>query len=673
MCGIVGWANLNSNSSPNEEDEMFLRAMCSRVQHRGPDAEGVFLSESVAIGMRRLSVIDLHTGAQPVFNEDRSIAVVMNGEIYNFQELRKDLKQSGHKFFTDSDIEVLPHLYEEHGQRMVEKLNGMFAFALWDSRRKRLFMVRDRFGEKPLYYCVFAGKLIFASELKALLAHPDVETKLSFQALRQYLAFDYVPAPLSIYQGIFKLPAAHSLTLENGEIKIERYWNLSFQKRRPVPSVEEAAEELRVLLAESTKMRLMSDVPLGVLLSGGVDSSSIAAFAQQFSSRPVKTFSIGFEESSFDESYYARQVAKHLGTEHHEDILSMDKAADLLPEIAVWLDEPLADDSILPTFLLSRFVRSEVTVALGGDGGDEIFGGYPWYYAHKMAERYEKIPLFLRRNFIENILDNLPAGTGNMPFAFLAKRFIKSLEKQDLVERHHSLFGSFTVNEQENLLTDEVISLNGADVYAEARRWLQIWESANLKDSGQVIASNHIIEKMQFLDMKFFLAEDVLTKVDRASMAVSLEVRSPFLDPRIAEFSASLPRDFKLNCKTAKFAFGRTGKFILKKAVASMLPRQVTRRKKQGFSVPVASWLNGKLKPLVCDLLAPDRIKNQGLFNPAFVQKLLTEHETRKANHYKTLWTLLVFQLWLDNFPSNDSSMHDKRKSCASDLRVDRN
>jgi asparagine synthase (glutamine-hydrolysing) len=642
MCGIVGWANLDSNSSPNEADEILLRAMCAKIKHRGPDAEGVFLCESVALGMRRLSVIDLYTGAQPVFNEDRSISVVMNGEIYNFQELRKDLKQHGHKFFTDSDIEVLPHLYEEYGEQMLKKLNGMFAFALWDSRRRKLFLARDRFGEKPLYYGVFAGKLLFASELKALLTHPDVETRINFQALRQYLAFDYVPAPLSIYQGIFKLPAAHSLTLENGEIKIERYWNLSFHKRQPVPSVEDAAEELRGLLADSTKMRLMSDVPLGVLLSGGVDSSSIAAFAQQFSSKPVKTFSIGFEEASFDESRYARLVAKHLGTEHYEDILSVDKAADLLPEIASWLDEPLADASILPTFLLSRFVRSEVTVALGGDGGDEIFGGYPWYYAQKMAERYEKIPPVIRRNFFENIVNALPAGTKNMPFDFMAKRFIKSLENQDLVARHHSLLGSFTADEQETLLTGEVKSLNGANIYDGAQHWLDVCDADNM------------IERMQFLDMKFFLAENVLAKVDRASMAVSLEVRSPFLDPRIAEFSASLPRDYKLNCKTARFALGRTGKFILKKAVAPMLPTQITNRRKQGFTVPVAAWLNGKLNPLVRDLLAPDRIKKQGIFNQAYVQNILTEHETGKANHYKTLWTLLIFQLWCDNFPSKD-------------------
>ncbi len=638
MCGIAGWANSDANVCSQNVSESALRLMCDRMIHRGPDSEGLWLGRGVALGMRRLSIIDLKTGGQPVWSEDKSIAAVMNGEIYNFRQLRKNLEESGHIFSSQTDTEVLPHLYEEHGAGMVEKLNGMFAFALWDSRKKKLFLARDRFGEKPLYYGVFAGKLFFASELKALLAHPDVETRLNYAALRQYLAFDYVPAPLSIYENIFKLPAAHTLTLEDGEIKIERYWNLSFQKPCPAPSIEEAAGELRRLLADSTRMRLMADVPLGVLLSGGVDSASIAAFAQQHSSKPVKTFCIGFEEASFDESHYARQVATHLGTEHYEDVLSVNKAADLLPEIAKWLDEPLADASILPTFLLSRFVRSEVTVALGGDGGDEIFAGYPWYYAHKMAERYEKIPRFLRRNFFESVVNRLPTGDKNMSFDFLAKRFIKSLTNQDLAARHHSLLGSFMFGEQEHLLTDSVKSRNGANIYDGAQDWLEICDADN------------IVEKMQFLDMKSYLAEDILTKIDRASMAVSLEVRSPFLDPRIAEFSASLPRDYKLNCKTAKFAFGNTGKFILKKAVAPLLPPPVTKRKKQGFVIPVAAWLKGKLNPLVRDLLAPERIKKQGLFNSIFVQKLLAEHETGQANHDKMLWTLLIFQLWFDNF-----------------------
>lgn len=654
MCGIVGWADLDSKYSPGETDDANLRAMCARIKHRGPDSEGVFLSDSVALGMTRLAIIDLHTGQQPVFNESGTITVVTNGEIYNFRELRNDLKQLGHTFVTDTDVEVLPHLYEEYGDQMLEKLNGMFALALWDAPRKKLFLARDRFGEKPLYYGFFAGKLLFASELKALLAHPSVEAKLDLYAMRQYLAFDYVPAPHSIFQGIFKLPAANSLSLELGETKIERYWDLSFRKTQPPPRIGEAAEHLNEILADATRIRLMSDVPLGILLSGGVDSSSIAAFAQQFSSKPVKTFSIGFEEPSFDESHYARKVAQHLGTEHHEEILSIDKAADLLPEIGSWLDEPLSDASILPTFLLSRFARSEVTVALGGDGGDEIFGGYPWYFAHKVAEKYEKLPRFLRKCLLERIINNLPAGNKNMAFDFMAKRFVNSLENHDLVERHQSFMGSFTSKEQESLLSDELRSHNRLDIYAEARSCLQDWETKNLNGSGPVIASDHIIEKMQFLDMKFYLAEDILAKVDRASMAVSLEVRSPFLDPRIAEFSASLPRDHKLNCKTAKFGFGRTGKFILKTAVAPMLPREVVQRKKQGFTIPVAAWLRTILNPLARELLAFERIKKQKLFSPVYVARLLAEHESGKMDHSKMLWTLLVFQIWLENFLSFD-------------------
>ncbi len=506
--------------------------MCSRIEHRGPDSEGSYLANSVALGIRRLAVIDLVTGEQPFFNEDRSVAAVLNGEIYNYRQLRSDLIGRGHRLLSNSDTEVLPHLYEDLGPQMVEKLNGMFAFATWDEKRKRLFIVRDRFGQKPLYYGTFGGKLIFASELKAMLAHPDVETRLSLHAMRQYLAFDFIPAPFSIYEGIYKLPAAHHLTLERGEIKIEQYWELNYKKRLPYPTIEDAADELSSLIADSTKMRMISDVPLGVLLSGGVDSSCIAAFAQRFSEKPVKTFCIGFEEASFDESARARQVAKHLGTEHYEDRLSVQRAADLIPEISGWLDEPMADSSILPTFLLSRFVRSEVTVALGGDGADEIFGGYPTYLAHKLAERYEKIPYFLRRNLIENSVNLLPTGGRKMTFDFLAKRFFRSLSYKDPVSRHLSFFGSFTNDEFGGLLTDSVNGQPGPDIYAEARDW------AARCEFDTAVESDNVVERMQFLDMKFYLAEDIMTKVDRASMAASLEVRSPYLDRRIVEFAA---------------------------------------------------------------------------------------------------------------------------------------
>src|SRR5215471_8501657 len=330
MCGIAGWANLDPRTQPPDGAEELLRGMCDRMHHRGPDSEGYLVDDGVALGMRRLAIIDLLTGDQPTFNQDRSVAVVLNGEIYNYREVRTDLEKRGHSFRTESDTEVLPHLYDEYGRDMVQHLNGMFAFALWDEKRKRLFIARDRFGEKPLYWGVFDRTLLFASEPKVLLAHPAVKPDLNLDALRQYLSFDYVPAPLSIYQGISKLPAAHTLTLENGEIKTERYWRLSYETRQPVPSVPEAAEQLRDLLADSVKLRLVSDVPLGVLLSGGIDSSLVAALAVRASSETVKTFSIGFAEASFDESQYARAVAKFLGTDHHEERFSATLAANLV-------------------------------------------------------------------------------------------------------------------------------------------------------------------------------------------------------------------------------------------------------------------------------------------------------------------------------------------------------
>jgi asparagine synthase (glutamine-hydrolysing) len=511
---------------------------------------------------------------------------------------------------------------------MVEHLNGMFAFALWDKRREKLLIARDRFGEKPLYYGVFDGRLIFASEVKVLLENPRVKPELNLDSLRQYLSFDYVPAPNSIYKNIYKLPAAHVLILEKGEIKTRRYWNLSFEKSKKL-SVPSASHQLKELLADSVRMRLVSDVPLGILLSGGVDSSTVAAFATQFSSEKVKTFSIGFEEDSFDESKFARAVATHLGTEHYEDKLSVERAADLISEIGTWLDEPLSDGSLLPTFLLSRFVKKHVTVALGGDGGDEIFAGYPMYYAHKVADIYGAIPQFLRNNLIEPIVNNLPVSSKNLSFDYKAKRFVAA-SKYDVVTRHHSWFGSFSIEQQNALLSADVLAQTNGDIYKGA------------KDLLNICGAENEIEQMQFLDMNFYMAEDILTKVDRASMAVSLEVRAPFLDYRVAEFAAGLPLEYKLK--------GSVGKYILKETVKDLLPKSIIKRPKKGFGIPIAEWLKGKLNPLLHEMLAPERLKNQGLFNSDFVQKLIKEHEQNIISHYKQLWTLLVFQIWYDNF-----------------------
>ena len=629
MCGITGWANLDARTPPPEGAKQLLHSMCERMVHRGPDAEGLLVSTGVALGMRRLAIIDLVTGEQPAFNEDHSVAVVLNGEIYNYRELRADLESRGHSFRSASDTEVLPHLYEEYGKNMVQHLNGMFAFALWDATQQRLFIARDRFGEKPLYWGTFGNQLLFASEPKVLLAHPDVRPGLNLNALRQYLSFDYIPAPLSIYEGINKLPAAHTLTLEAGHAAVEPYWCLSYRTKQPVPDEAEAAKRLEELLAESVRMRLVSDVPLGVLLSGGVDSSAVAAFAVRASSEPVKTFSISFSESSFDESSYARSVAKYLGTDHHEERLSSNLAANLIGEIGSWMDEPFSDPSLVPTYLLSRFTRKHVTVALGGDGGDELFAGYQMYRGHHWAEIYTRLPALLKRGLIEPLVHWLPVKTKNLSLDYKAVRFVTGV-KYDLVTRHHVWFGSFTPEQQEQLLTADALATSDGDIYRDARRMVSECDAETL------------VERMQNLDTQLYLAEDILTKVDRASMAVSLEVRAPFLDPSVAEFAASLPANYKLR--------GGKSKYILKRAVADLLPPFVTRRSKKGFGVPVAEWLKGKLKPLARDLLSPERVRRAGVFNPEYVTRLQDEHERGVANHRKLLWTLLMFELWHESF-----------------------
>ena len=629
MCGITGWANLDSYAPPPDGARDLLHAMCERMIHRGPDSEGLFVTTGVALGMRRLAIIDLVTGEQPAYNEDKSVAVILNGEIYNYRELRSELERRGHVFRSASDTEVLPHLYEEYGDAMVNELNGMFAFALWDSRRRRLLIARDRFGEKPLYWGVFDKTLLFASEPKVLLAHPAVKPALNLNALRQYLSFDYVPAPLSIYEGINKLPAAHKLTVENGRVNVERYWRLSYETTAPVPSENEAAERLRELLADAVRMRLVSDVPLGVLLSGGVDSSTVAALAVRASSEAVKTFSISFAESSFDESAYARGVAKFLGTDHHEERLSANLAANLVSEIGAWMDEPFSDPSLVPTYLLSRFTRKHVTVALGGDGGDELFAGYPMYAGHRWAEVYKHVPLALRRGLVEPVIRLLPVKTKNLSFDYKAVRFVTGA-KYDTVARHHVWFGSFTPEEQDQLLTREALAASDGRIYASAQL---IADECNNDD---------VVTRMQSVDTQLYLAEDILTKVDRASMAVSLEVRAPFLDPRVAEFAASLPCNYKLR--------GLKTKYILKKAVHELLPPFVTRRGKKGFGVPVAEWLKEKLRPLARDLLSTERVRRAGVFNPEYVARLQDEHERGVANHRKLLWTLLMFELWHESF-----------------------
>lgn len=647
MCGIAGWINLDT-TKPNHNAEPVLHSMCETIVHRGPDSEGLWTDEMVALGMRRLSIIDLKTGDQPVFSEDKSVVVMMNGELYNYREVRAELEKDGFKFVTKTDTEILPHLYQKYGDAFLDHVNGMYALSLWDSRRKKLIIARDRFGEKPLYYGIFDGKLIWASEPKAILAHPSVKPELDLNALRHYVSFDYVPAPMSIYKGIHKLPAAHVLVVEYGEVRTRKYWDISWgpttwsangylKHEGPMApdDLEVKAWELRELLSDAVRMRLVSDVPLGILLSGGIDSSTVAAFATQHATERVKTFSIGFEEDSFDESKYARKVAKHLDTEHYEDKLSATTAGDLISDIGKWLDEPMSDGSLIPTFLLAQFVRKHVTVALGGDGGDELFAGYPMYYAHTLAAKYNAIPAFVRSGLIEPVVNALPVSTSNMSFDYKAKRFVRSA-KNDPITRHHGWFGSFAVEQHEKLFTKDVLAQTEADIYRGVRELVDASDAKNA------------IEKAQYADINYYLAEDILTKVDRAAMAVSLETRAPFLDPRVGQFATSIPVEYKLK--------GKSGKVILKEAMKGLLPHDILHRPKKGFGIPIAEWLKGRLNSLMHDMLSPERINKQGLFNVDYVQKLMKEHEAGTASHHKELWTLLVFQLWFDNFLQRASS-----------------
>ncbi|HZS10442.1 MAG TPA: asparagine synthase (glutamine-hydrolyzing) [Blastocatellia bacterium] len=624
MCGIVGFINTERERTA---DERLARAMAAAIIHRGPDDEGFYSSRNVALGMRRLSIIDLAGGHQPIPNEDGSVWVVFNGEIYNFRELREKLVARGHQLKTSSDTEVIVHLYEDYGDELVRHLNGMFAFALWDERRERLLVARDRMGEKPLYWTLTDSAFIFASELKALLTHPTVERKLNLSALRKYLFYECVPSPHAIIEGVRKLAPAHRLIFERGTVREERYWKLDYDVEKTRISEAEAIDEVRGRLREAVQLRLIADVPLGVLLSGGVDSSSVAALARESAAGRVKTFSIAFDEKSFDESNYARAVAEHLGTEHFEHRFTEREMLELVPEIPRLLDEPLGDSSLIPTYLVSRFTREHVTVALGGDGGDELFAGYPTYVAHRMAGYYRSLPQFVRHHVIEPVVASLPVSTDNLSFDFKAKRFVRGAALLDGT-RHQSWMGSFDEAQQRLLLNPEILSaFPDEEVFSEVRAY----DYRNGLD---------IVERMMTFDAQQYLSEGVLVKVDRASMAASLETRAPFLDHTFIEFLTRLPVSFKLR--------GFTTKYILKQAMRDKLPAQVIDRPKKGFGMPVAEWVKGELRPLVREMFSPDRLKRHDLFNLKYVERMLSEHESGIADNRKLIWTLLMFEMWAE-------------------------
>jgi asparagine synthase (glutamine-hydrolysing) len=607
VCGICGIASSNGPADPQR-----LVRMSATLVHRGPDADGTIVDGPVGLAARRLAIIDLDTGDQPIANEDGSIHVVQNGELYNYRELRTELERAGHRFRTHSDTEVLVHLYEQHGLEFARRLRGMFSLAVWDSSRRRLVLARDRYGIKPLYYRAGETGLQFASELRAL---PRGEVDLD--ALEAFLAFNSIPAPLTIFREARKLPPGHLLVWEDGDVELHRF-------ARPGPAAAgdlrggdeaELVEELRARLRDSVRAHLIADVPVGVLLSGGIDSSALAALAAESSGEPLRTFSIGFEERSFDELADARLVAERYATQHRELVLRPD-AALLLPALADAFDEPFADSSALPTYLVSQLAAQDVKVALSGEGGDELFGGYYTYVADLLAQRVGPAARLARP-----LIERLPTSSARASFDYKAKRFARAAHLPPL-ERHHGWKEIFSAEARAGL-TGRNSAFDPVDLL---RARFAETEGAEL------------IARLQDVDFGLYLVDDLLVKTDRASMAHSLEARVPYLDPAVTNLASALPRRQRVR--------GLRKKVLLRKAVAPLLPQEIVRGKKRGFSIPAAAWLRGELEPFARDTLSRDAVRRQGYFRPEAVERLIDRHVEGKEDLSRQLWGLLAFTLW---------------------------
>ncbi len=627
MCGICGVYD----PSGRGVDSTLVEAIRDRLRHRGPDDAGLYHDPLVGLGMTRLSIIDLETGHQPIANEDGTIWVVCNGEIYNFQALRAMLEQDGHRFTTRSDSEVIVHLYERDGEACVDHLEGMFAFAVWDRPRRRLLLARDHLGIKPLYYAPVGQGLVFASELKALLCHPDLSRDVDLCALDDYLTLEYVPAPKTIYRAIRKLPPAHRLIADARGVRVERYWQARFIPKTAVADERALAEQLLELLGRAVRSHLVSDVPIGLLLSGGLDSSAVAALMPPAAAASVRSFTVRFEESSFDESSHARAVAKHLGIRYHEELLTAEGAVRCLPKVMAALDEPLGDASAIPTFFLSRMARRQVTVALSGEGGDELFAGYPTYQAHRLAVWYRRLPLGIRECVVSPLIRALPVSRDNLSFDFRAKRFLAGMTLAP-TQQHLLWMGSLGPDAKRQVLTEEVQSALRTQPYESLEA------VAGSLNGGERL---DLVDTMLRMDLETYLPNDLLVKVDLMSMANSLEVRVPFLDRHVVEFACTLPSRWKLR--------GLTTKYLVRRALATRLPRKVVRRPKKGFGIPVAEWIRGPLRPLIVDALDAARLSREGFFNGLAVRRLLDEHMAGAADHRKPLWSLFVFQQWMSS------------------------
>jgi len=624
MCGIVGIVR----SDGLDVDRALLTRMADAVRHRGPDDDGFYLNGPVGLGMRRLSIIDLAGGAQPIHNQDRSAWIVFNGEIYNYRQLRDQLEKLGHTFYTNSDTEAIIHAYDQYGADCPEHLRGMFAFAIWDERTQELFLARDRVGKKPVLYAQVNGQLVFGSEFSALLQHPDIGKDIDFEALNHYLSFMCVPAPLTAYREIRKLEPGHSLRYRKGEIRIERYWQPDFSRKVDI-SEQEAGEEAIKILRDAVKVRLMSEVPLGAFLSGGIDSSAVVALMSEESSAPVKTFSIGFEEQEFSELQHARRVAAHVGADHHEFIVRPD-ALEVLPILVEHYGEPYADSSAVPTYYVARETRKHVTVALNGDGGDESFAGYERYAAMRLAEKYHRIPAVLRDTVLRQAIELMPSSETKRGRVRDVKRFVEaaSLPK---VERYLRWLSVFDSQAKQDLCTDNF------------RQKTQAHSPAGIIDPWFARANGSgIVDAALLTDIMTYLPNDLLVKVDIATMANSLEARSPFLDHHVIEFAASLPEKYKLR--------GLTTKYLLKQVLKKLLPAENVDRRKMGFGVPIGHWFRGKLQPFLRETILSESALKRGLFKPDAVKRLVELHTRSERDYSHQLWTLLMLELWFRRF-----------------------
>lgn len=625
MCGITGFVN----KAANRIDRSILEKMNAAITHRGPDDDGFYVNENAALGMRRLSIIDVAGGRQPIHNADKTKWIVFNGEIYNYQDLRADLKRRGHKFYTNSDTEAIIHLYDEYGADCLEHLRGMFAFAIWDSEDKSLFLARDRIGKKPILYSHQSnGDLIFGSEFQALLQHPAISREVDMEAIDSYLSYLCIPAPQTAFKQIRKLEPGHWLLWKDGRIETKRYWLPDFSKKIKITE-EEAIVETTRILRESTKLRMISEVPLGAFLSGGVDSSTIVALMAQESPQPVKTFTIGFQEEDFSELKYAKRVAEHVGAEYNEFIVRPN-AMEVIPTLVEHYGEPYADSSAVPTYYVSKETRAHVTVALNGDGGDESFAGYERYAAMRIAEKYHRLPRVLRKTLFETPVNLLPTSELKRSRSRDAKRFLHAanLPKTERYFRWVSAFNRDLKNELYAKDFAAAVSTQNASEYLD--RW---FSKAN--GSG-------ILDATLLTDQMTYLPNDLLVKVDIASMANSLEARSPFLDHKVIEFAASLPESLKMQRFQTKS--------LLKKVAARLVPKEVVYRRKMGFGVPIAKWFREDMKDFVRSVLLSEKSLRRGIIKPELLKRFVNEHTNAERDHSFQLWTLLMLELWFQRF-----------------------